>query len=119
MNKNKTYFNSDNNVYSSIPIAIFSSGSARFIGQSSGWGRDTSPDGIIANYPLLVSDGSINFTEAPNEHSSSSNEPKFGGAASRTFIANQQAVSSGNKSNMVYIGIVYSASVGQSAKVLH
>lgn len=103
MNKNKTYFNSDNNVYSTVPAAIFSPGSARFVGQSLEWGRDTGVDGVIANYPLLVAGGNINFTEAPNE-------PKFGGAASRTFIA--------TKGNLVYIGIVYGASMGESARVL-
>ncbi len=103
MNKNKRYFNSDNNVYSTVPAAIFSAGSARFVGQSLEWGRDTSPDSVIANYPLLIAGNNINFTEAPNE-------PKFGGKASRTFIA--------AKGNMVYIGIVHSASMGESAKVL-
>lgn len=103
MNKNKKYFNSDNNVYSTIPAAIFSTGSARFVGQSSDWGRDTGVDSVIANYPLLVSGSNINFTENPNE-------PKFGGKAPRTFIA--------SKDNMVYIGIVYGASMGDSAKVL-
>lgn len=104
MNKNKHYFNSDNNVYSKVPAAIFSAGSARFVSQSLEWGRDTSVDTVIANYPLLVGGGNINFTE-------DTNEPKFGGAAARTFIA--------NKDNMVYIGIVYGASMGESAKVLH
>lgn len=103
MNKNKRYFNSDNNVYSTVPAAIFSSGSARFVGQSLEWGRDSGIDSVIANYPLLVRGGNINFTEAPNE-------PKFGGAAARTFIA--------SKGNMVYIGVVYGASMGESAKVL-
>lgn len=103
MNKNKHYFNSDNNVYSTVPAAIFSPGGARFVGQSSQWGRDTGVDAVIANYPLLVSGNNVNFTEAPNE-------PKFGGAASRTFIA--------AKGNMVYIGIVHGVSMGQSAKVL-
>lgn len=103
MNKNKHYFNSDNNVYSTIPAAIFSPGSARFVGQSSQWGRDTGVDGVIANYPLLIAGGSINFTEAPNE-------PKFGGKAARTFIA--------AKGSTVYIGIVYGATMGESAKVL-
>lgn len=103
MNKNKRYFNSDNNVYSTVPAAIFSPGSARFVGQSLEWGRDTGVDSVIANYPLLVAGGNINFTEAPNE-------PKFGGKAARTFIA--------AKGNMVYIGIVHNASMGESAKVL-
>ena len=103
MNKNKHYFNSDNNVYSTIPAAIFTAGSARFVGQSLEWGRDTGVDSVIANYPLLVSGGNINFTEA-------SNEPKFGAKGARTFIA--------AKGNIVYIGVVYNATMGESAKVL-
>ncbi len=103
MNKGKRYFNSDNNVYSTVPAAIFSAGSARFVGQSLEWGRDTGPDSVIANYPLLIAGANINFTEVPNE-------PKFGNKAPRTFIA--------AKGNMVYIGIVYKATMGESAKVL-
>lgn len=103
MNKNKHYFNSDNNVYSTVPAAIFSASSARFVSRSLEWGRDTGVDAVIANYPLLVAGSNINFTEAPNE-------PKFGGKAARTFIA--------AKGNTVYIGIVYGASMGDSAKVL-
>ena len=103
MNKNKVYFNSGNNVYSTVPAVIFSQGSARFVGQSLEWGRDTGVDAVLANYPLLVAGGNINFTEAPNE-------PKFGGKASRTFIA--------SKGSMVYIGVVYAATMGDSAKVL-
>lgn len=104
MNKNKKYFNSDNNVYSTVPAVIFSSGSARFVGQSLQWGRDTGVDSVIANYPLLVSGGNINFTEAPNE-------PKFGSKGARTFIS--------SKGNTVYIGVIYNATMGESAKVLH
>ena len=104
MNKNKHYFNSDNNVYSTIPAVIFSPGSIRFVGQSLQWGRDTSPDSVIANYPLLVAGGNINFTEAPNE-------PKFGAKGARTFV--------GAKGGTVYIGVVYNATMGESAKVLH
>lgn len=103
MNKNKHYFNSDNNVYSTIPAAIFSSGSARFVGQSLEWGRDTGVDSVIANYPLLISGGNINFTEAPNE-------PKFGQKGARNFIA--------SKGNIVYIGVIKNATMGESAKVL-
>ncbi len=103
MNKNKHYFNSDNNVYSNIPAAIFSPGSARFVSRSLEWGRDTGVDAVIANYPLLVSGGNINFTENPNE-------PKFGAKGSRTFIA--------SKENIVYIGVISNATMGESAKVL-
>lgn len=104
MNKNKHYFNSDNNVYSTIPAVIFSPGSMRFVGQSLQWGRDTGIDSMIANYPLLVAGGNINYTESPNE-------PKFGQKGLRTFIA--------SKGSTAYIGIIYNATMGESAKVLH
>lgn len=104
MNKNKIYFNSDNNVYSTIPAVIFSPGSARFVGQSLSWGRDTGVDGVIANYPLLVSGSNIVYSEPANE-------PKFGQKGPRSFIA--------NKGNMVYIGFVHNATMGESAKVVH
>lgn len=103
MNKNKHYFNSDNNVYSTIPAAIFSSNSARFVGKSQDWGRDTSVDSVIANYPLLVSGDQISFSENPNE-------PKFGNRGARTFVA--------ARDNNVYIGVIYNATMGESAKVL-
>src|SRR3990172_10035930 len=63
MNKNKHYFNSDNNVYSTVPAAIFSAGSARFVSRSLEWGRDTGVDAVIANYRLLIAGNNINFTE--------------------------------------------------------
>lgn len=103
MNKNKHYFNSDNNVYSNIPAAIFSRGFARFVGRSLDWGRDTSPDAVIANYPLLVAAGNITYSEAPNE-------PKFGQKGERGFIATRQG--------MVYIGFVHRATMGESAQVM-
>lgn len=103
MNKNKKYLNSDNNVYSNIPAAIFTSGGYRFVGRSLEWGRDTGVDAVIANYPLLVSGGNINFSENPNE-------PKFGQRGARTFVA--------GKGNMAYIGVVYGATMGESAQVM-
>lgn len=104
MNKNKTYFNSSNNVYSTVPLAVFAPGTARFIGQSLDWGRDSSyPDSVIANYPMLVQGGNIAFVENPNE-------PKFGQKGNRNFIA--------NKGSTIYIGIVRNAIMGESAKVL-
>jgi exopolysaccharide biosynthesis protein len=103
MNKNKTYFNSANNVYSTIPAAIFSAGSARFVGQSLDWGRDTGVDSVIANYPMLVQGGNIAFVE-------NASEPKFGARGARTFIA--------NKGSQVYIGVVSGATMGESAKVM-
>lgn len=103
MNKNKHYFNSDNNVYSTVPAAIFSQGSARFVAKSLEWGRDSGVDSVIANYPLLVAGSNVNYSEAPNE-------PKFGQKGARAFIA--------SKGSIVYIGVVRNATMGDSAKVL-
>lgn len=102
MNKNKKYFNSDNNIYSTVPVAVFGSGFARFVGQSSGWGRDTGIDGVIANQPLLLSGGNIAF--------GGNDDPKQGSRGSRSFV--------GNKGGTVYIGVVYNATVAQVAYVL-
>jgi hypothetical protein len=103
MNKNKVYFNSDNNVYSSVPVAIFSGNSARFIGASSGWGRDTGPDAVIANRPLLVMDGNIMF-------SGGGGEDKEIISSNRSFL--------GASGSTGYIGVVHNATVAQSAAVL-
>ena len=102
MNKNKTYFNSDNNVYSSNPAVIFFDGSIRFVGAASGWGRDTSPTGVLSNYPLLVSGNNIQY--------SSGGEGSFAVKSNRSFVA--------NKGNTVYIGVVHSATVAESAIAL-
>lgn len=102
MNKNKVYFNSANNVYSTVPVAIFGNGFARFIGQSLGWGRDTSVDGVIAMQPLLVSGGNVAY--------GGSSDPKLESKGTRTFVA--------NKGSTVYIGVVYNANTTDSAHVL-
>jgi len=102
MNKNKVYFNSDNNVYSTVPAVIFMNGSIRFVGQSLEWGRDTSPDGVIANQPLLLSGGAIVF--------GGDDDPKKGSKGNRSFVA--------NRGNTVSIGVVHSATVAEVAHVL-
>ena len=61
MNKNKYYFNSSNNVYSSVPALIFGGNSARLVEKSSDWGRDTGVDSVIASQPLLLSGGEIRY----------------------------------------------------------
>lgn len=90
MNKNKKYINSDNNVYSNVPVAVFGSGYARFLGASSGWGRDTGVNGVIANQPLLLSGGNIAF--------GGGSDPKQGSKGSRSFV--------GSKGSTVYLGSV-------------
>ena len=102
LGKNKVYFNSENNVYSTVPVAIFSGSSARFIGQTSSWGRDTGVDSVIANRPLLVLDGNIMFGSGGEEKEASRGNRSFLGATGSTG----------------YIGVVHSASVAESAKVL-
>ncbi len=102
MNKDKHYFNSDNNVYSTNPAVIFQSGSVRFVSQALQWGRDTSVDGVLSNYPLLISGGSIVYSD--------SSDPKFNSRGPRGFVA--------NKGNTVYIGFVYNATMGESARTL-
>ncbi len=102
MNKNKVYFNSDNNIYSSVPAVIFSGSSARFVGRSSEWGRDTGVDGIIANQPLLVSGGTVVF--------GGDGDPKKGSRGHRSFV--------GASGSSVYIGVVHSATVAETAIVL-
>lgn len=102
MNSKKTYFNSDNNVYSSVPAVIFGDGFVRFVGRSSDWGRDTSVNGVLANQPLLVSGGNVVF--------GGDGDPKKGSKGTRSFVA--------HKGSTVYIGVVYSATVAESARVL-
>lgn len=103
MNKNKTYFNSANNVYSTVPLVYFTGNTMGVRGASSDWGRDTSIDSVIAMQPLLLSNNQIVYN--------GSNDPKFGNKGSRGFI--------GNIGNTVYIGDVLGATMSDSANVLH
>jgi hypothetical protein len=103
MNKNKKYINSNNNVYSTVPAVIFSGNSARFVGQSLEWGRDTSVDAVIAMQPLLVSNGNIVFN--------GDGEPKRGSKGSRSFV--------GASGSTAYIGIVFNATVAEAAYTIH
>ncbi len=103
MNKNKKYINSDNNVYSTVPAVIFSGNSARFVGQSLEWGRDTGVDAVLAMQPLLVSGGNIVFT--------GDGEPKRGSKGSRSFV--------GASGSTAYIGVVFNATVAEAAYVIH
>lgn len=102
MNKDKYYFNSGNNVYSTNPAVIFGSGYIRFVSSASQWGRDTGVNGVIMNYPLLVFNGNVSF--------GGDDDPKKGSKGSRSFVA--------NRGNTVYIGVVHSATVAESARVL-
>ena len=102
MNKNKTYFNSDNNVYSNNPGVVFGGSYVRFLSSVSEWGRDTSIDGMLSNYPMLVLNSNIAF--------GGSSDPKINSASSRSFVA--------GKGNTVYIGVVHGATTEQVAHVM-
>ena len=102
MNKDKYYFNSGNNVYSTNPAVIFGSGYVRFVSSGSEWGRDTGVNGVIMNYPLLVFNNEIRF--------GGDDDPKKGSKGSRSFVA--------TKGSTVYIGVVHSATVAESARVM-
>lgn len=102
MNKNKVYFNSSNNVYSTNPAVIFGNGFVRFVSQAEQWGRDTSVDGVISNFPLLVYGGNITYSD--------SNDAKFTNKGTRGFVA--------NKGNTVFIGFVYNANMTDGAHVM-
>lgn len=102
MNKNKKYFNSDNNVYSNNPGVIFGGSYIRFVTAVSQWGRDTGIDSMLSNYPLTVFNSNINF--------GGNNDPKQGSKGNRSFM--------GNKGNTVYIGVVFNVTVAESAQVL-
>lgn len=102
MNKNKHYFNSDNNKYSTVPLIYFSGNTMGIRGQSMEWGRETGVDGVIANHPLYVAGGKNMF--------GGSSDPKITSKGSRTFI--------GHKGTTGYIGIIYNASAEDASAVL-
>jgi len=102
MNKNKVYFNSGNNVYSTVPAVIFGGGWIRFVGQSLEWGRDTGIDGMIANRPLLVAGGNVVY--------GGGGDAKWESRGPRNFVA--------NRGNNVFIGIVRGATLAEAAGVL-
>lgn len=102
MNKNKHYFNSSNNVYSTVPLVYFTGNSMGVRGQSLNWGRETGVDSVIAMQPLLISGGNIAYTD--------SSDPKFNAKGLRSFIA--------AKGSTVYIGFIFNATMGEGPKVL-
>jgi len=102
MNKNKTYFNSGNNVYSNNPAVIFGDSYIRFVNSVSEWGRDTSPNGVLSNFPLLLFNREVRF--------GGDDDPKKGSKGSRSFVA--------NKGSTIYIGVVHNATVAESARVM-
>ncbi len=102
MNKNKTYFNSANNVYSIVPAVIISGTNVRFVSASEQWGRDTSPDMVLAMQPLLVLNNQIVY--------GGSGDGKYNSVGTRGFIA--------NIGSTIYIGDVLGATMQDSANVM-
>jgi len=101
MNKNKVYFNSDNNIYSVVPAVIFGGSWVRFVGKSQEWGRDTGIDSMIANQPMTVAGSNVVF--------GGDGDPKKGSKGTRSFVA--------HRGNTVYIGVVYNVTVAEAAYV--
>jgi exopolysaccharide biosynthesis protein len=101
----KKYFNSDQNVYSEVPMVVQNSDSSfRFMSKSLEWGRDTGIIGGIANHPLLVSGGKSVVDEGSLDDKSRTAK------MNRGFIA--------NKGGQIFIGVVHGATVGDSSIVL-
>lgn len=101
MNKNKVYFNSANNVYSTVPL-VYVNGTEFGIRVSSNWGRTTGVDMVLAMQPLLISGGNIAY--------GSSSDTKFTNKGTRNFIA--------HKGSTAFIGTIYNANMTDSAHVL-
>lgn len=103
MNRSKYYFNSLNNIFSTVPIAVFKDNWSRFMAYTYEWGRDTSVDAVVAMQPLLVLNGKVQFVN--------SSDPKHNSKGPRAFLAGE--------GNMAYIGFVYNANMSDSAQVLY
>lgn len=102
MNKDKYYFNSNNNIYSTNPAVIFGSGYIRFVNSGNQWGRDTSVNGVLMNYPLMIFNGELKFN--------GDGDTKKGSKGSRSFVA--------NKGSVVYIGVTQNVTVAENALVM-
>lgn len=102
MNKDKTYFNKDVDPNTDYPAVIFRNGSIQFIRAIANWNQSTDIDSMLANYPLLV-------VNKENIYAGSSVD-KLNSKGNRSFVA--------NIGSTVYIGVVRSASVGDSAAVM-
>jgi hypothetical protein len=57
--KSKKYLNSDQNKFSVNPLMSFYNDGAHYYTQALGFGRDTSANGVISNYPTLVHNGGV------------------------------------------------------------
>jgi len=101
MNVEKTYVNEADQTQA-YSAAIFSAGGIQFINDVASWGKSTAIDGLISNYPLLVSNGQMVF--------SGSTDPKLTSRSNRSFV--------GNVGNVAYIGTVHNVSVAESAQTL-
>ncbi|MBI4058461.1 phosphodiester glycosidase family protein [Candidatus Gottesmanbacteria bacterium] len=103
--RSKKYLNSDQNVYSVVPMVVQNADrSMRFMERTLEWGRDTGIIGGIANHPLLVIGGSSRVDEGSLDEKSRSTK------TNRGFI--------GFKSGTLYIGVIQGATIGDAAHVL-
>lgn len=61
--RSKKYLNSDQNKFSVNPLISFYNDGAHYYTQALGYGRDTSANGVISNYPTLVHNGGISAAD--------------------------------------------------------
>lgn len=102
--RTKKYFNSENNKFSTVPLVAFDGGGAPiFKMQTLEWGRDTGVQAVLANYPMLVLGGNIVV-----------NDGSLGDK--QRSKSNRSAVVA--KGNYIYLMVVHSASVSESAAVM-
>lgn len=101
--RTKKYFNSENNKFSTVPLVIFDGGGApRFMMQTVEWGRDTGVQAVLANHPMLVLGGSIVIP---------------GGLSDKQQVKSNRSVVA-SKGNDIYLMVVHSATVPESATVM-
>lgn len=102
MNKNKVYFNSDNNVYSQNPTVVTGAGASfRYLAHAQDWGRDTGVDAVISNHPPILSGGQVLVATT---------DPKLTSRGYRGFIS--------HIGSRVFIGFVHGATTSEGAQVL-
>lgn len=102
--RTRTYMNSDNNKFSTIPFFVVNAdGSPRYVGQTLNWGRDTGIQAGTAGNPMVIQGGSIAVVEANLDDKQ------------RTVKSNRGAIV--QKTDTLYLCIVGGATVMDTAQV--
>lgn len=102
--RTKAVLNRENNVYSSVPLVAMYGSSLSFYGQTVQWGVDTGSNGALANYPMILADGTQSFDNGALPAYLRDNK------GTRGFI--------GTKDGAIAIGHVFGANMEDTAEVL-